>query len=130
MKRSVDHARFGARIVVFPGHFVNDAPVQQGDQCTMDSCSSADQLVVVTLLLEGDEDPVSMMKRGGVTLEWCGQRKVTRFKQQTMPHILDRALALPTLYLHMLDTLFSFGKRVGPPLTVWKWQLGNRSRAA
>jgi len=103
---TVDHARFDAKMVVDPGHLVNDAPEQQGDRWTEGSGSSGDKPVVVTLLLEGDEDPVSMMQRGGVTLEWCGQRKVTKFEEQPMPHIVDRALALPTLYLHMLDKRF------------------------
>ena len=49
---TVDHARFDAKMVVDPGHLVNDAPEQQGDRWTEGSGSSGDKPVVVTFHLK------------------------------------------------------------------------------
>jgi hypothetical protein len=64
-----------------------------------------DTPMVVTLLLDGAEDPAAKLNRGGVTIEWCGSR-VHSFRQQPLTHMKDPELTLPTVYLHMLDARF------------------------
>jgi len=69
-------------------------------------CTGAAAAIVGTLLLDGTEDPVAVMRRGGVTLDWGGTRRVSAFREQPMPHVVDANIALPTLYLHMMDKRF------------------------
>merc|ERR1719203_391357 len=45
------------------------------------------------------------MRRGGIELSWSG-RKVTRFRETPMRHVVSADLLLPTLYLHFLDDQF------------------------
>lgn len=65
---------------------------------------------VGTLLVGGTEDPrATMLRRGGVTVNWTSAgavRRVSSFRERPMSHVVDTDMALPTLYLHMLDRRF------------------------
>lgn len=64
---------------------------------------------VASIVLPGSEDPAALLKRGGLTLDWkLGDRTVTvsRFQEQPLRRVVDQSLALPTLYLHFLDSTF------------------------
>lgn len=69
-------------------------------------CSIGDAPLAACLLLDGSEDPDKIMRRGGVELMWCGGQRITAFRERPLPHVVDASLALPTLYLHMLPTMF------------------------
>lgn len=64
------------------------------------------------VLLPGDEDPASFMKRGGLEVKWKtgnGQLKIvsgSKLSEAKMPQEVDSGLALPTLYLHFLESEF------------------------
>jgi len=65
---------------------------------------------VAALVLPGTEDPKDLMRRGGIDLNWTGRdgttKRVTKYREQPMQHVVDQDLALPTLYLHFLHRDF------------------------
>jgi len=65
---------------------------------------------VVTLLVPGTEDPASVLKSGGMSLNWEGSngmtKTVSKFREQRPKQLADENLALPALYLHFLDKRF------------------------
>lgn len=67
--------------------------------------------LVTSVLIPHDtsEDPKAVMERGGIQVEWgkVGKAaKVNKFLRQSLPHVVDARLMLPTLYLHFLDPIF------------------------
>lgn len=65
---------------------------------------------VAALVLPGTEDPKELMRRGGIDLNWTAKdgttRRVTKYREVPMQHVVDQDLALPTLYLHFLNKEF------------------------
>lgn len=70
----------------------------------------ATQNKVAAILVPGTDDPSSVLKNGGMTLNWEGTdgqtRSVRTFREQRPKQVADADLGLPSLYLHFLDNRF------------------------
>merc|ERR1712232_305819 len=81
---------------------MTNSNIQQSGSLNCDN----EALRVGTLLLDGTEDPAVVMRRGGVEVTWGTSQVVRKFRERPLPHVVDAGIALPTLYLHMLDRQF------------------------